>query len=116
MILKRNPHSSKGAAEQSNPWRETEEGGDKEDREDEFMEHTNSQNQQNSRTNTNSEFIREQKPSILSKRPIIFICDDSYSKGLKPLKNHCHQFKLEKNNSSLMDRLKEICRLEVRRA
>lgn len=51
---------------------------------------------------------------LLAKRPVIFICDDAYSKGLKPLRTISHWFKLEKNSESLVERLKVICRHEVR--
>lgn len=56
---------------------------------------------------------KENKNNLLSKRPVIFICNDPYSKGLKPLKWYCHHFKLEKNNAALVERLKHINKLEV---
>ncbi len=88
---------------------------DKEDKEDkEDFEHT--YHQQASRTTTNFPHdANHNKTSMASKRPIIFICDDSYSKGLKLIKNHCYHFKIEKNSATLIERLKEINRIEVRR-
>lgn len=64
-------------------------------------------------SNSNTMENKENKPGLLCKRPIIFICDDAYSKGLRPLKRYCHNFKLEKNSDALIERLKYISKEEV---
>jgi hypothetical protein len=65
------------------------------------------------KTNTMNPESRDNRPGLLCKRPIIFICDDAYSKGLRPLKRYCHTFKLEKNQEALVERLKYINQEEV---
>lgn len=65
-------------------------------------------------SNTQAVDKLESKSGIFCKRPIIFICDDAYSKGLRPLKKYCHNFKLEKNEEALVERLKFINKEEVK--
>lgn len=55
------------------------------------------------------------KDVIKTKRPIIFICNDAYAKGLKELKKKCIIFNFTKpDKSKLMKRLHEICKKEVK--
>lgn len=78
------------------------------------MEHQFDTRGEETKTNTRTVDVgpKDFKSSMTSKRPVIFICDDPYSKGLKPLKNICHHFRLEKSNSSLVERLKFIVKNE----
>jgi chromosome transmission fidelity protein 18 len=47
------------------------------------------------------------------RRPIIFICNDIYAKALLPLKDFALNVKInEANPQRLIERLREICRLE----
>jgi len=54
------------------------------------------------------------KEGIKIKRPIIFICNDPYSKGLKELRKRAIIFNFKKpETTKLMKRLHEICKIEV---
>ena len=75
-----------------------------------FLDQANDQ----SNTRTNGAINTDPtQAGLFAKRPVIFICDDAYSKGLKPIRTISHWFKLEKNMESLCDRLKVICKREV---
>lgn len=71
-------------------------------------------NNDQSNTRTNGAINNDpSKAGLFAKRPVIFICDDAYSKGLKPIRTISHWFKLEKNMESLCERIKVICKREV---
>lgn len=80
------------------------------DKSSDHNEKTNNHSQTNDGSKTNSAPIN----SMISKRPVIFICEDAFSKGLRPLKNVCHQFKLEKSGQALIEKLKHVCMQEVK--
>lgn len=61
---------------------------------------------------TKKHHFGEAKGHFYAKKPIIFICDDPYSRGLKGLRHYCHHFKLERNQDSVIERLKQICEAE----
>ena len=46
------------------------------------------------------------------KRPIIWICNNLYSRGLKLLREQSFVFNFYRNNDSVSSRLKEICTIE----
>lgn len=47
------------------------------------------------------------------RRPIIFICNNLYSKALRPLKDIALSIKISSaNNEKLLKRLRDICRIE----
>lgn len=71
-------------------------------------EHTNTMNMNANQTTTS----QSNASGLLSKRPIIFICNDPYSKGLRPLKKYCHIFKAEKDPQALSMRVKEVAEIE----
>ena len=53
-------------------------------------------------------------PRLKIKRPIIFICNDPYSRSLKELRKRALIFNFKKpDTSKLMKRLHDICRKEV---
>lgn len=87
-------------------------GGDDDDQSSKDSEDETKGNTKFSNTQTMGD-KPENKQGLICKRPIIFICDDAYSKGLRPLKRYCHNFKLEKNEEALVDRLKHINKEEV---
>ena len=59
---------------------------------------------------------KKKGPSIQSvhiRRPVIFICNDVYSKGLRELRKRALVFNFQKASSEkLMQRIKEICQKE----
>lgn len=56
---------------------------------------------------------KQQKQKIQIKRPIIFICNDIYAKGLRELRKRAIVFHFRKTSTEkLMARLREICNKE----
>lgn len=102
--------SSRGGKDQAESSKNDDES---EDVKDDHPDYTNTMNpnSQNQTNRPNPQSMSHQ--NIACKRPVIFLCEDPYSKGIRLLKNICHHFRLEKNLAALEDRLKLICNQEV---
>lgn len=109
LIFKRQKFGKKDTKKQGDAKGDNED--DESSREETRGDNQGNQGKQDSATGGHDQ--KDNKSLFNSKRPVIFICNDSYSKGLKPLKFYCHHFKLEKNSQALIERLKHINRLEV---
>lgn len=55
----------------------------------------------------------DEKVPLFTKRPIIFICNDPFVKGLKELRRKCKTIYMKKPFADrIADKLKSICDLE----
>lgn len=58
------------------------------------------------------EKLFEAKSQSRNSKPIIFICNNVYQKGLAGLRKHCEHFKFRRDEESVLQRLKEIVERE----
>lgn len=56
----------------------------------------------------------QEKPELKFKRPIIFVCEDMYIRGLRPLRAKALLIQLGKEKELVVKKLREICEKEVK--